>query len=302
MPALESLQRQIATAQELQSVVKTMKVLAAASIRQYERAVESLTEYTCTIEMGLQIVLGEGNHRAIASTAAQCSKNPRLGVILFGSDQGMCGQFNEQIAQYAVTQIQYLSISSTAQIKVLAVGARVISALEAAGVAIEENSMMPTSLAGITSMVQEILLHIEMWESQLQINEIVLFYNKPHSNTSCEPHTLQLLPIDETWLQNLQQQKWLGPTLPTFTMDWSQLFSALVKQYLFISIYRAFAESLASENASRLASMQASEQNIEEQLAQLNAQFQHERQTAITEEMLEIASGFEALTGMKGSG
>jgi len=55
------------------------------------------------------------------------------------------------------------------------------------------------------------------------------------------------------------------------------------------------AESLASENASRLASMQASEKNIEEQLAQLHAQFQQERQTAITEEMLEIVSGFEAL-------
>lgn len=297
MPALESLQCQITTAQELQSVVKTMKVLAAASIRQYERAVESLAEYTRTIEMGLQIVLRERNHRAIASTAAQGSKNPRLGIIVFGSDQGMCGQFNEQIAQYAVTQMQHLSIS-TAQIKVLAVGARVISPLEAAGVAIEENLIMPTSLAGITSMVQEVLLHIEMWESQVQIGEIVLFYNKPHSNTSCEPHTLQLLPIDETWLQNLQQQKWLGRRLPTFTMDWSQLFSALIKQYLFISIYRAFAESLASENASRLASMQASEQNIEEQLAQLNAQFQHERQTAITEEILEIASGFESLTVM----
>ncbi len=297
MPALELLQRQITTAQELQSVVKTMKVLAAASIHQYEQAVESLAEYTRTIEMGLQIVLREGNYIALSSTATH-SQNPLHGVIVFGSDRGMCGQFNEQIAQYTVTQIHHLSLSTT-EPKVLAVGARVISSLEAAGVAIAENLMMPTSIAGITSMVQELLLHIEMWQFQLQISQIFLFYNKPHSNTTYESHTLQLLPIDEKWLQNLQQQRWLGRTLPTLTMDWSQLFAALIKQYLFISVYRALAESLASENASRLGSMQAAEQNIAEQLAQLNAQFQHERQTHITEEILEIASGFEALTDIE---
>lgn len=299
MPTLESLQRQIATAHEIESVIKTMKVLAAASIRQYEQAVESLAEYTRTIEMGLQVVLGEyahtgvNNHKAIISTVEH-SKKSSLGAIVFGSDQGMCGQFNEQIAHYAVAQIHNLSISST-QLKVLTVGARVTPPLEAAGIAIEENFMMPSSLAGVTPVVQELLLHIEKWDSQRQTDQIILFYNQPHSNVFSEPCLLHLLPLDQAWLQNLQHQKWLGRTLPTFTMDWSQLFSALIKQYLFISVYRAFAESLASENANRLASMQAAEQNIAEQLAKLNTQFQYERQTTITEEILEIASGSEAL-------
>ncbi|CCI03123.1 F0F1 ATP synthase subunit gamma [Microcystis aeruginosa] len=296
MPVLELLQRRIAIAQELQSVVKTMKVLAAASIHQYEQAVESLIEYNRTIEMGLQIVLGSAvyQHHAIAASPRKLPRNSPLGAIIFGSDQGMCGQFNEQIVRYAVTQIQHLSIDSS-QLAVLAVGARVIPPLENAGIVSERNFAMPTSLAGITSMVQELLLHIEMWQSQMQIDKIALFYHKPRSNISYQPHALQLLPVDNKWLQDLQQKRWVGATLPTFTMDWSQLFSALIEQYLFICLYRALAESLASENASRLASMQASEKNIEEQLAQLHAQFQQERQTAITEEMLEIVSGFEAL-------
>ena len=177
----------------------------------------------------------------------------------------MCGQFNEQIVRYAVTQIQHLSIDSS-QLAVLAVGARVIPPLENAGVVSERNFAMPTSLAGITSMVQELLLHIEMWQSQMPIDKIALFYNKPRSNISYQPHALQLLPVDNKWLQDLQQKRWVGATLPTFTMDWSQLFSALIEQYLFICLYRALAESLASENASRLASMQASEKNIDHQL------------------------------------
>ncbi|MGB5594265.1 MAG: F0F1 ATP synthase subunit gamma, partial [Crocosphaera sp.] len=61
------------------------------------------------------------------------------------------------------------------------------------------------------------------------------------------------------------------------------------------SLYRACAGSLASENASRLASMQVAEKNIEERLLALKTEFQHQRQTLITEELLDIVSGFEAL-------
>jgi F-type H+-transporting ATPase subunit gamma len=78
-------------------------------------------------------------------------------------------------------------------------------------------------------------------------------------------------------------------------MDWNRLFSSLIQQYLFVSLYRAFAESLASENAGRLASMQAAERNIEDLLEELNSQFQQQRQSSITEELLDIVAGFEAL-------
>lgn len=306
MSNLESLQRQIATVQELQSVVKTMKVLAAASIRQYERAVESLAEYTRTIEMGLQVVLGECTraaeyqHQTLTLTAAESIGHNRLGAIVFGSDQGMCGQFNEQIAHYAATQIDQHPIPSANQ-ALLAVGVRVIPPLEALGKAIAAEYPMPSSLAGITPMVQELLLQIELWRSKQQIGRIILFYNQLRSNTSCEPHMMHLLPIDQTWLQRLQQKPWHSRTLPTFTMDSSQLISALIGQYFFVSLYRAVAESLASENASRLASMQVAEQNIEERLADFNTQFQQQRQTSITEEILEIVSGFEVLTQQSAS-
>ncbi len=83
--------------------------------------------------------------------------------------------------------------------------------------------------------------------------------------------------------------------LPMFTMDRKQLFSALIRQYLFVSLFRAFAESMASENASRLSSMRGAEKNIGDQLAELNAQFHQQRQMSINEELLDIMSGFEAL-------
>jgi F-type H+-transporting ATPase subunit gamma len=78
-------------------------------------------------------------------------------------------------------------------------------------------------------------------------------------------------------------------------MDWDELFAALMRQYLFVSLYRAAVESLAAENASRLAAMQGAESSVEERLETLENRYHRQRQLRITEELLDIVSGFEAL-------
>ena len=70
---------------------------------------------------------------------------------------------------------------------------------------------------------------------------------------------------------------------------------ALIREYLFVSLFRACAESLASENASRLAAMQRAEKNIEELLEDLDGRFHRLRQSSIDEELFDVISGFEAL-------
>ena len=72
---------------------------------------------------------------------------------------------------------------------------------------------------------------------------------------------------------------------------------ALIREYLFVSLFRACAESLASENASRLAAMQRADKNIDELLEGLNGTFHRLRQSGIDEELFDVVSGFEALAG-----
>jgi F-type H+-transporting ATPase subunit gamma len=289
---LEALQRQVRTAEDLHSVVKTMKALAAVSIRQYEKAVESLAAYQRTVELGLRIVLTAGLDRMTIGKPA-----PRRGVgaIVFGSDQGMCGQLNEQIAAHAVYTLQQVGEPPRDR-RVATVGARVAARLEEAGQPVAERFAVPDSIATITPRVQELLLHIEAWHAQRQLDHIYLFYSRHLSGATYQPHTVQLLPVDQAWLERVQQQAWPSPTLPTFTMDGERLFSALIRQYLFVSLYQALAESLASEHASRLAAMQHADRNIQERLEELRAQFRQQRQLAITSELLDIVAGFEALT------
>jgi F-type H+-transporting ATPase subunit gamma len=292
MQTTEGLKRRIKSAGDLLSVVKTMKALAAVSIRQYQRAVESLTDYNRTVEMGLQIVLKE---RMGAMTQKKAPAKKRLGAIVFGSDQGLCGQLNDQISVFTLDHMKEKGIKKDNRM-ILSVGARVADYLEDAGQTVNEVLTTPSSTAGITPLVQEIIMIIDEWHFRHQIDHFMLYYNKYLSGATYRAHMVQLLPVNSEWLKEIAQKKWDSKSLPIFRMDGDLIFSSLIREYLFVSLYRAFAESLASENASRLASMQNAEKNIEEQMQDLHVQFHRTRQMTITEELLDIVSGFEALS------
>lgn len=292
MEELERLKRKIKNARDLLSVVKIMKTISASNIREYEQAVESLGEYNKTIEMGFQIVMRNKPEEFLAVKPLEKKKG--LGAVIFGSDQGLCGSFNEQIAGYAINKMN--EIEDKERIA-LAVGVRVVSRLEEAGQPTEAYFSFYGDHLGITQVMLDVLVKIEEWRLERKIDQIVLFYNRSLSSATFGPHMVQLFPLDFEWLNTLAKKKWPSRTLPTFSMNIDQLFSSLVRQYLFFSLYRAFVESLASENASRLLSMQAAEENIEEHLNDLNSQFHRQRQAAITSELLDVVTGFEALTG-----
>lgn len=289
--SLESMRGRMESAKDLYAVVRVMKALAAANIRQSEKAVESLAAYNHTIEMGLQIVL-RNRPEAIGPEAAP---SPGWGIIIFGSDQGMCGSFNEQVATFALEQIN--DIAEPEDRTVLVVGTRAVGLLEDAGCAVSDQFALPSTVSGITSVVNDVLLEIEELRFRKGIHQFLLVHHTPGVPTGSWPSKLQLLPVDPVWLRSLATRSWDSRSLPTFSMDERRLFSALIRQHLFIALYRAFAESMASENASRLASMQAAERNIQDHLSRLSVDYHQARQQAITEELLDIVAGFEILIG-----
>ena len=292
METIESLRRKIEVSQELWEVVKTMKTIAAVSIRQYEKAVASLHQYSHTVELGMQIVMRghkeEGPH-------PRPSPGRRLGAIMFGSELGMCGQFNAVLVSFALDKFSELHVAQKDR-SIMVVGARAVSRLKEAGEQVESYFPVPGSVRGITAQVQELLLKIEAWQCPGRVDRIMLFHHQPVSGAAYRPQAVPLLPIDIDWLASLGQKPWPSRVLPTYTMARPRLVYALLGQYLFVSLYRAFAESLASENAARLAAMQAAENNIEDRLKELRLQYNQLRQSTITEELLDIVAGFEALT------
>jgi F-type H+-transporting ATPase subunit gamma len=292
MQTIEGLKRRISVSEDLHSVVRTMKALAAVNIRQYEQAAESLKDYTETIEQGLQMLFMSSS--AGPRVRARRAGDGPTGAIVYGSDQGMVGQLNEQIVEYALTELERMG-GMGPKSKLIVVGERARGLLMDRGHPVEKYYTVPGSVKGVTPQVQAMLMDIIHWNENLGVEQVHLFFSLHRSSATYEPHHVHLLPVDQNWLDGIRQRQWPSRGLPGYTMDFNALFSALVRQYLFISLFQAMIESLASENASRLASMQGAERNITDQLDELTSQYHQMRQMAITEELLDIVSGFEAL-------
>jgi len=286
-----SLRRKTDSAGDLQSVVRTMKVLAASSIGQYEASVRALADYYRIVELGLGARFREGEQAGLMVQRRGRTGAGKIGAVVFGSDQGLVGQFNDVVADYAVTTLA--ALPGTPQ--VWAVGERVHARLADAGLPVAGLFAVPNSVKAIAPLVGQIIVETEARRDRNEIYGLHLFYNRPRSGAVYEPVSQRLLPLDDTWRRDLAELHWPTRNLPEVIGGGDTTLRALVREYLFVSLFRACAESLASENASRLAAMQRADKNIDELLEDLNGTFQRLRQSGIDEELFEVISGFEAL-------
>jgi F-type H+-transporting ATPase subunit gamma len=292
---LASLRRKISSAGDLQSVVRTMKAVAASSIGQYEKSVLALADYNRTVELGLGASFRDSEPATPPSEKKGKTDAGAIGVIVFGSDQGLVGQFNEVVADYTIKTLAALP----GKPEVWAVGERVHARLADAGLPLMGLFAVPNSVQAITPLVGKIQIESEAHRAKDEYARVYVFHNRPLSGALYEPVSQRLLPLDAQWQQALTKLPWPTKTLPEVMGSGTATLRALVREYLFISLFRACAESLASENASRLAAMQRADKNIDDLLETLNGTFHRVRQGGIDEELFDVVSGFEALSARK---
>jgi F-type H+-transporting ATPase subunit gamma len=283
------MRRKIAGAGDLQSVVRTMKSVAASSIGQYERSVSALADYDRAVELGLSACFRESGPAPLMPERKVPSA---ICAVVLGSDQGLVGQFNDVVADYAIKTLAALP----GKPGVWAVGERVGERLADANLPLRGSYPVPNSVKAITPLVGQILLDSEAHQQHDEVAELHLFHNCPKSGADYEPVKQRLLPLDEAWRHKLAALPWPTGKLPEVIGDGTATLRAFLRGYLFVSIFRACAESLASENASRLAAMQRADKNIDELLEDLSRTFYRLRQNGIDEELFDVVSGFEALT------
>lgn len=287
---LEAIKRRIKSARDLRSVVKTMKALAAVSIRQFEEAAASLDEYNRAMEMSLTALL-----MTRSEEISQFKDHGDAGVVVFGSDQGMCGQFNDQIFQLAKQRLKKLE-SENRSLTVWACGIRIVPRLEDAGFPPKRVFPLPSSVGGISPSVRELAIDLQEWTRGRHPFEIHLMHNRTADNAPYTPSAIRLIPPDPDWLERIASRNWPTRQIPAHPGEWRSMLSSVMRQYIFAGLFSAYAMSLAGENAARLTSMQAAERNIEDMLDNLVMDYNQQRQTGITEELLDIVSGFEALS------
>ena len=286
--SLQSLRRKIDGAGQVASVVSAMKAVAASSIAQYDDAVAALTDYHRTIELGLSVYFRQA--ALIEDLRPTPGTKAESGVIVFGSDQGLVGQFNNDLAEFVTATLK--NIPGTKQIWVC--GVRIQETLASAGIEIDGSFRLPTSIGSIMQLVLDALKMVEPELPKWQQCGLYLINNRPITEATYEPISRRILPLDKAWLKARVKTQWPTKKLPEIL---GEVEEALLREYLVISIFQAGAESLAGENASRLAAMERAEKNVADLLAGLNQNYRRLRQSSIDEEMFDVISGFEALPG-----
>ncbi len=288
----QALRRKLADAHDLASVVRAMKALAAGSVGQYERAVQALDDYERTLERALAVRL---RHAPQTSSDARPGRAmASSGVIVFGSDQGLVGRFNEALMGRVSARLGAQPVAGRAG-PIWAIGERVQALLVEAGYRQTHLLWVPTTVQAITSLVDRLLVEVEAARVRSDVPAVHIFYNRQTAAAAYAPSERRLLPLDDVWLRHLVAVPWPGGSPPQIIDARPGMLSTLIRGYLFAVLFRACAESLASENASRLAAMQRAERNIEDRLETLHRQAQAMRQTAIDEELFDLIAGSEAL-------
>ncbi|MBD3271495.1 MAG: F0F1 ATP synthase subunit gamma, partial [Elusimicrobia bacterium] len=273
--------------------VRTMKALAAVSIRQYEHASQALDQYTRSLEVAFQAVLNDMPE--IISQKPTSGASDDLAGVIFGSDQGMVGQFNEDLASFSRETMDRIQ-NDRSRRSLFVLGERMLLSIQSLQEHVSGFYNLPGSIDHIVNTVNELLISLDEWRSDRPEGTIMIFHHRQVSGSRYQPRSERLFPLDYVWLEKLKKRSWPSRGLASVSGGPESVFPRLVSEYMFIALHRACIDSLASENASRLASMQSAEKNIKERIDDLNTQYHHRRQSQITSELLDIVSGYEALT------
>jgi len=292
MDTLEDLRKKLSGAKDIKSVVRAMKAMAASNIAQYEAAVSSLGDYYHTISLGIAAYLMQEKRQGLTKNEAPHKYGDQaVCAIVLGSDQGLVGRFNNVMTDFVTQSLR--NLRGTKEIWVI--GERVKLLLADVGLVAAKSFAVPNSIDAVTPLIGQILVEIEALTEKQPKMEFYIFHNQPGPDTGYGPAMQRLLPLDEQWRHDFTEIKWPTNYIPEIIGKPGAALLALISAYLFVSLFKACVESLASENASRLEAMQRADKNIGNLLDSIGHKFHRLRQSSIDEELFDVVSGFEAL-------
>ncbi|MDD2321749.1 MAG: F0F1 ATP synthase subunit gamma [Geobacteraceae bacterium] len=252
-------------------IVDAMKAYAGVAIRKTEELITNVREFEGNILSALAGIMSCNGMLANGRPQGE-----RRLLVAFGSAQGFCGPFNEKMAD-VVTGMKGEGDS------LFIVGRRLRSSLSLRGG--EETGFLDSvvSVGGIASALRECLSQLLRLYRDGEYYTLTLVYTS-FSGKSAEIAVEQVLPPDVVRVPAVQAGK---PEVLLY-LDQKLIFERLLEQFLGISLYRCFLESLRSENRYRLISMDGASDTIRRSIAGLDSLGKYARQEEVTEEMLEI--------------
>ena len=276
------IEKQIQTIEGLKDIIGSMRSLAAIYLSRCEERLDGIRAYSDTVGRAIEDCL---HGRDIALPASEATG---VAVLAFFSEQGLCGRFNEVMAEAAVEHSAGLPSPSF-----IVVGRRGPALLRRAGLPIMDEVPGTTSPDGQDAVIHRIARTVFHRISSGDVAQLYLLHAHYLSPGKIAPTFARVLPVDLSQWRDADAARRSQPRLALSRL---KLLGGLVDEYAFVSLFRAMTESLAGENGMRLQSMEAARSNIDDTLTELQLRERILRQDEITEELLDLVGGAEALS------
>jgi F-type H+-transporting ATPase subunit gamma len=267
------IEKKIKAFNTIEDIVSAMKAYAGVTIRKTEELVINIRAYEENILYAIADVMA--HYPGLSLQLKEQDERKRI-LVAFGSSQGLCGPFNEKI-------VDVISDIINSNDTLFVIGKRLKSSIELRHITYDGYSDSVVSVSGIQPALMETvsqIMNIYKREEYYNLTFIFTYISEKKPVISVE----QILPPDIARLSALKPLKF-----PPLTYIEPQIiFDKILEEFLYISLYRGYLESLRSENWYRLRSMEGASESLKRRVSDLGSLQKYVRQEEITEEMLEI--------------
>jgi F-type H+-transporting ATPase subunit gamma len=297
--AQRDVKNRIASVKNIQKITRAMEMVAAARLRRAEQRIAALRPYAGAIRrMTRQAAEAAGNVPALP-ILNEHETEERIALLLVTADRGLAGAFNSQIIRAGVrTAADYRDAGK--EIVYYATGRRGVSSLTFRGTEPEQGFTGFTERPSYAN-AREIAHALTAAYVDGKVDRVEILYNGYISPISQEVRRETLLPLQQATILEAEteeeaQEDTGHHALVEYEPDPEEILQRLVPDYVEISIYRALLESTASELGARMTAMRSASDNAGDIIDDLTLEMNRARQAEITQEIMEVVGGAEALS------
>lgn len=291
MASLQDIRRRIASVQSTRKITKAMEMVAAAKLRRAQTRIEALRPYAIDmVEMMMDLATyADGGHQF--PLLREHEKETTHALVVMTGDRGFAGAFNANVIRRGLDVDRELRAHGMAT-RWFVVGKKGISTLRFRGVDLERtwqgksDHPVYTDAQDIAHVVADLYAHE-------QVDKVHLIYNHFKSPLEQTVMDVTLLPIAREDVSRADQRR--SPVSYLYEPDAATIFAGILPAYIEIAIYRALLESSASEQGARMTAMRSASDNAEEMIGSYTLALNRARQAAITQQILEVVAGADAL-------
>lgn len=288
MANLKAIRRRITSVGSTQKITRAMKMVAAARLRKAQEAVEKFRAYADLTEKVLAEVASGAS--AEDHPLLERRKPSHSVVVTLTSDRGLCGAFNSNLCRDVMRQLGEFEGEKGVGI----IGKKGADFFGHRDVPIDKKypGVWDDLGYGVAAKIAGELSHRY---AEGELDRIDLAYNEFVSMISQQPTFKRLLPVVVPEKKEGDEAQVAGPAGFIFEPDRKELLGKLLPKYVEVQVYRAMLESNAAEQAARMTAMDAATNNAAEMIDHLTLIYNRARQSAITNELMDIVGGAEAL-------